>query len=141
MDVWFLRWLIPAAKHANVNFLLFNRFRTLCTLFGASVFDNPFTIISFRTLCQKQGGGYTHSPPKKVQSLVFSRAYEAYASGSGVRGEEADGQVAGGAQAGGGVQDYGDGVHHDRGGGDVAMGAAGNGQADVRVAGERNSVR
>ena len=43
-----------------------------------------------------------------------------------VGGKEADGEIARGAQAGGGVQNDWDRVDHDGGGGDVAVGAAGN---------------
>jgi hypothetical protein len=56
-----------SAKHANVNFFLFNRFRTLSSFFGAGAFDNSFTINSFRTLLQKPGGRYT--PPESQESL------------------------------------------------------------------------
>jgi hypothetical protein len=48
---------LSRATHENVSFFLFNRFRTLCPLFGASAFDNSFGIRLFRTLLQKPGVG------------------------------------------------------------------------------------
>src|SRR6267143_2679753 len=54
----------------------------------------------------------------------------------GRRREEAHGEVAGGAQAGGRVEDRRDAVHHHGGGGNVAVGAAGDGHADVGLPAE-----
>jgi hypothetical protein len=61
-------------------------------------------------------------------------------SGFGVGRKEADGQIAGGAQAGGGVENHGNGIDDDGGRGDVAVRATGNDQADVGMAGERDGV-
>src|ERR1700694_4442779 len=52
--------------------------------------------------------------------------------------EEANGQIARGPQACRRVKNYGNRVHHHRGSGDVAMRAARNHQADIRMAHERN---
>lgn len=59
---------------------------------------------------------------------------------AGGGGEEADGQVAGSTKARGRLQNYGNRIDDDRSCGDIAVGAPWNGEADIRVASEGDSV-
>src|SRR5712664_1360738 len=74
-----------------------------------------------------------HRPQRRICKTQLDRIVEA-ALRPRVRREEANRQIARGPQACWSVKDHGNGVHHHGCGGNVAMRAAGNHQADVRMA-------
>ncbi len=57
----------------DCNFPGINDLHTLCSLFCTREFDNPFSFISFRTLLQKPGSGYT--PENQVFVFMHLRTF------------------------------------------------------------------